>query len=73
MYVLILVAAFYVADTEPPLAMITRPSVEHYPSVESCRADAEKKIIAFTQNMPKSAIGFAAKCVEVTGPAGQPA
>lgn len=73
MYVLVLVAAFYISDMDPPLAMITRPSIEHYPSVESCEADAKKKIIAFTQNMPKGAIGFAAKCVEITGPAGRPA
>lgn len=73
MYVLVLVAAFYVTDMDPPLAMLTRPSVEHYPSKEACESDGQKQIVAFTQNMPKGAIGFAAKCVQIMGPVGLPA
>lgn len=73
MYVLVLVAAFYVGDADPPLAMITRPSIQHYPSEEACKADGSRQVKAFAEGMPQGAIGFAAKCVEVSGPVGQPA
>lgn len=73
MYVLVLVAAFYVSDADPPLAMLTRPSTEYYISEEACKSDGPRQVKAFAEGMPQGAIGFAAKCVKVTGPVGQPA
>jgi hypothetical protein len=70
MYVMILMAAYYVADAQPPLVIVTRPSLEHYASKEMCAADGERQAKLFMQEVPKTPILFAGKCVEVKGPAG---
>lgn len=73
MFVMVLVAVYYIGEADPPIAAITRSTIEHYPTMEACGADAEKQMKKFAEGVPPKAIGYAAKCVEVTGPAGQKA
>lgn len=73
MFVLVLVAVYYVDGGDPPVALVTKPTLQHYISKEACQADGKKQVIQFTSEVPKAPIAFAAKCVEITGPAGKPA
>lgn len=73
MFVMVLVAIYFVSSMDPPIAALTRTAVEHYPSQEACEADGAKQLKKFSSDMPQNPVAFLAKCVEVTGPAGQKA
>lgn len=73
MFTLVLVAVYYIADAQPPIAAVTKPTLQTYPSKEACNADGPKQATKFMDEVPKGAIGFAGKCVEISGPAGNPA
>lgn len=73
MFTLVLVAVYYIADAQPPIAAITRPTLQYYTSKEACNADGPKQATKFMDEVPKGAIGYAGKCVEITGVAGDPA
>lgn len=73
MYVLVLVAVYYIADSQPPIAVVTRPTMQYYTTKEACNADGPKQASKFMGMMPKEAIGYAGKCVEVSGVSGDPA
>jgi hypothetical protein len=72
MYVLVLVAVYYVADAKPVINVVTTPTIYHYPSKEACNADGPKQAQKFLVDIPSGAIGLAGKCVEATA-AGKPA
>lgn len=73
MFTLVLVAVYYIADAQPPIAAVTRPTLQYYKSREACNADGPKQATKFMDEVPKGAIGYAGKCVEITGVAGDPA
>lgn len=73
MFVMVLVAVYFVSQLDPPIAAVTRSTVEHYPSKETCEAEVAKQLKQFSSDMPSNPVAFLAKCVEVTGPAGQKA
>lgn len=73
MFVLVLVAVYYVEGNIPPIAVVTKPTLQFYQSEELCRSDGKNQATRFMAEVPKGPIAFAAKCVEISGPAGRPA